>query len=86
MENLILVFTVLILAQFIWFKLKGLFQRKPPKNSPKEKTKPNAKSEREVAISHLMANLQKAKTNRPEIIEENPELAAKVLKLWANKK
>lgn len=86
MENLILVFVVLLLMQFIWYKFKGLFKRKPQKVVSKVQVNQNAKTNREEAISHLMANLQKAKTNRPEIIEENPKLAAQILKMWANKK
>jgi len=86
MENLILVFAVLLVGNYLWQKLKKLFKRKTVSNNTQKKTIKTPDDNREIAISNLMANLEKAKANRPEIIENNPKLAAKIIKLWVDKK
>lgn len=82
MENIIILIGTIIIVHFVWIKTKGLFRKNPKKTSQKI-VKSEANNVRDQAISKLMNNLQKAKSNRPEIIEENPKLAAKVLKMWA---
>jgi hypothetical protein len=82
MEKLIIIFGLLFFAHFCWQKVKAFF-RKKPKSKISAEIPRNSDPARDKAISTLMTNLQKAKSNRPEIIEENPKLAAQVLKHWA---
>lgn len=84
MEKLILLFVLLFTAVFVWNKTMSFFSKKSAK--PKiVSTKPIADETREKAITELMAKIQNAKLNRPEIIKENPQLAAQILKAWVKK-
>lgn len=84
METLIVVLVLLVGLKLIWDKIYQKLARKNKKSKPVSE---DSKTEepRAKAISNLMANIQKAKLNRPELIEEDPQLAAKILKTWVQK-
>lgn len=84
MENLILVLVVFFLLKITWDKLSSIFSKKGKKIS-NLKQKDKQQEAREKAIADLMGKIQKAKLDRPELIEENPRLAAHILKSWVNK-
>ncbi|PCJ51919.1 MAG: hypothetical protein COA79_25105 [Planctomycetota bacterium] len=83
---------IIVFGGLVLFKLgfDRLFRNPKTKKKKSKEIKPKQKrndpeKERAVAIENLMKNLSHAKTNRPEIIEQDPELAAKILKLWVKK-
>ena len=84
MENLIFVIVFIVLTAYVWNKFVSLFSKKSKKSSSIA-TRPISNDPREKAISELMAKVQKAKLNRPEIIAENPQRAAQVIKSWVKK-
>lgn len=84
METLLVIFAIMFLLKLTWDKIRSLFGKKRAK-STSHQPELSKDDPRSKAISGLMKNLQKAKLNRPEIIEENPELAVQVLKAWVNK-
>lgn len=84
METLVVVLVVLVCLKLIWDKIYQKLTKKNKKSKPVPEVS-KADEPRAKAISNLMENIQKAKLNRPELIEENPQLAAKILKTWVQK-
>ena len=74
----------MLLLKLGWDKLIFFFKKKAKIKKVNSISK-NTDDARNKAISNLMNTIQKAKINRPEIIERDPRRAAKVLTSWVKK-
>lgn len=85
METFFIVFGGLFLLKFGFDRTFRKKKNKKMGMKQKERIDNKPEDERAIAIDKLMSNLEQAKSNRPEIIEQDPEIAVRILKGWADK-